>query len=149
MNPVGADQLQHITVLRKKGYGIHRPARQHTFEVFRQCKAGPLYPGSSILAAVFRLLQKLLYCGLHGPKYQRRAWQSDHLQCAHCLVQLLARNSQLPGVKRSQIGAARCLCLPHKTLERLCCALQRFTKLVKHPSQGAKIIDAGVEFMSR
>ena len=149
VNPVGTDQLQHITVLRKKGDGIHRPARQHTFKVFRQCKAGPLNPGCSILVAMFRLLQKLLDGGLHGPKYQGRTWQSDHFQCAHGLVQLLARDSQLPGLKRGQIGSARGLCLPYKTLERLCCALQGFAKLVKNPSQGAKVIDAGIEYMRR
>ena len=70
----------------------------------------------SILAALLRMLNKLLYCSLHRPEHQRRASKAYHLQGAYRLMQLLACNTQLAGIQRGQVRAFRGLSVSHETL---------------------------------
>ena len=57
----------------------------------------------SVLAALLRLFNKFLYGGFHRPEHQRRASKAHHLQCTDGLMQLLACDTQLAGVKGGEV----------------------------------------------
>ena len=140
MNPVCTHQLLNIAVLGKQGHRRNRPVSQHTFEVFRQGKAGVLDFGDCLLAAMLGLQDKLLHRCFHSAQHQHRPSQADHLQGTHSLVELLTGNAQLAGINGGQIRATRRLSIPGKAFECFCRAVQRFAKLVEDPGQRAQVV---------
>ena len=72
--------------------------------------------------------------------------QPHHLQGTDGLVQLLARDAQLAGIKRCKIGTAGRFGFAHKALERLRGTFERFAEFVKHPRQRTQIVHGEVKF---
>ncbi len=104
--------------------------------------------GSSLLAALFWLQNKLLYCGFHGPQHQRGTRQTDQFPYSHCLVQLQTGNVQGAGVQHGQIRALDGLGLPDKTFQ--CCYrnIKRYVQRFKRTSQRAQMVDGQINVSS-
>ena len=135
VDPVGANQLLNIAVLREKRNSRYRPTRQHSLQILSQRKAGLFNFAGGLLTALLRLLNKFLNCCFHGSKHQRRPPETHHFKCPDGLMQLLARNPKMAGIQSGQIRSFRSFSLPHKALECFCSTIKRFAQFVKHPSQ--------------
>ena len=146
MNTLGPDQLLHIAILRKEGHGRDGLVSQHTLQIFCQGKTGVFNLGHGILSTELWMLHKLLRSRLHGSQQQRRTGQAHHFQHTDGLMQLLAGNSQLTGIYCRKIRTARHFGVPRRTFERFGSALQRLSKLLKHPSQRAQVAHGGIRF---
>jgi len=146
MNAVGSHQLLNIAVLGKQGHGGKGLVGQYAFEILSQGEAGVLDFGDRVPAAQLRLLQELLYSGLHGTQHHGRLRKTDHFQYANRLMELLAGGAQLAGVRSTQIRTARCFSLFSKSLQRLGGSLQRFAELVEDPGQRPQVIHDGIGF---
>ena len=144
MNAVGTQQHLHIPVLRKKRDRRHGFASEHVFKVFRHRKAGVFDFGNSIVIALLRLADKLLYSGFHGPEHWRCRWQTDHFESAHRLVKLLAGDSQGAYINRRQIGTPGRLGIPNKSFKRFGRAFKGLAKLIEHPGQRAQVINGEI-----
>ena len=80
--------------------------------------------GRRLLAAQLGVLDKFLDRRFHGTQNQGGGTQAYHLQSPYRLMQLLAGNTQLAGIKRCQVGTARQLGVADKTLQGLGCTIQ-------------------------
>ncbi len=139
MHAIGIGQLEHTAVLGKQGHRRGRFTLEHALEVFGQRETGALHAACRILATQLRTLNKLLRQRFHGTQYFGGNTQAHHLQRSHCLVQLLARNTQLAGIELGQVGATGQFRITHKAAHGFGSAVERLAQLIQNPRQWAQI----------
>ena len=119
MHPLGFDHFSNVTVLCKQSHSAGSFAFEHAFQIFCQCKTGPLHFIGRFITALLGPLHKFLRQRFHHAHDLGRTAEAHHLQCANRLVQLLTGDAQMAGIQARQVGAARQICVAHKTAHRL------------------------------
>ena len=137
-------QFLNLTVLNEQRHRMHRLVVEYRFQVFNEREARALHPVGCFFVAHQRSPHKALYGRFHGAQHLGRRDQAHHFQSTHRLVQLLTRHTQRTGIHRFQIVVARFFGLANKTLDGFVGGVQRFSQLVKHPSQRTEVSDRSV-----
>ena len=115
MHTRGSCDLLDLCILLKQSHWCLGFACQHRLKKSCQRKTGALNFSGGCFVAQLGTRDELLHRIFHAAQHDCGAGEAHHLQRAHRLVQLLAGDSQLPGVYTGQVRTACQIGIPHIT----------------------------------